>query len=245
MKYRKNYRRSYKSDPDRGLKKGARDVKQSKEIAKISKVVKRLIPEQKIKSVSGTVSYITSTPTQTLINGMAQGTADAQRIGNAFLMSKIQWNFRLYTNSSHNAQCCARVLLVYDKMPKGTAFSMTDLFGASTVYTWYTKNYLNRDINKRFTIISDKVYKLWPLNTYVPAASSGNQATYNMLNMGGPCSITVNRTIQLNKLTSAPLGTAGTVADIDTGSLYMIYLADTSNSSVVLDYSYNLFYTDQ
>jgi len=162
-----------------------------------------------------------STPLLQLLNAPVPGSGANQRIGRKICLKSIQLrlSLRYWVEVTGTAPDVVpgsgvRVLLVWDKQTNGTAVTTTTLF-ASTDYSLALINMDNRD---RFAILMDKVYGT--PNT----ASSLGFPSQTIGNIGGI--FMLKKYKKLNHETVFNSGSAGTVSDITTGSLYLIIVTD-------------------
>lgn len=148
------------------------------------------------------------------------GAAMNQRIGRKLTIKSVQFKgiIQLELSSSPSGSVTAeanhlRMILLYDKQPNGAAPALADvLTGGQTVNDLF--NIDNRD---RFSIIKDKVWSFDPMifdNTNFSHAWNRTTAYCKMYK-------------KLNLETVFNAGTAGTVADINSGNLVVLWLCNT------------------
>ena len=152
-----------------------------------------------LKSVDTTGNpVIDTTGAVTLLNGIARGDEINERNGREVLMKSIQLNMSPMVTSGTGVDQVGRALVVYDRQTNAAAPAITDILVAN--------NYLdnrNLDNRKRFKILMDR---RWALNA-----------------TGEPGAIVVDTFYRrLRHPVTFNSGDAGTVADITTGSLYLI-----------------------
>ncbi len=165
-----------------------------------------------------------STPFTLLLNGLQNGAARNQRIGQRATFGTLDMNIRLMTgtNSFSNAQS-TRVMIVREKPCLGTALSLESLLDAAAPYTHYVYNYKDRDFTTRFFVIYDEVFSLDGVS---------------------PFAQTLRIKKSLNFTSNYARGDTGTVTDIDTNSLYLVVITDWTSASTPPSfvYDYNLFF---
>jgi len=134
-----------------------------------------------------------------LLNGMARGDDISGRNGREVVMKSIEAKFNLYVTAGTGVDQTHRVVIFYDRQANGAAPVMLDVLSAATAYA--PRNLENR---RRFKIIYDRTV---PLNASAEAGSHKVLRFYR----------------RLNHPTTFNAGNAGTVADITTGSFYMLF----------------------
>lgn len=186
------------------------------------------------------------TQTAMLLNGVAVGTADYNRIGNQIFMKNIQLRLAIYNNVQNNAcvEEFVRILLVYDRQCNGVAPTWNDVIasvnGGGTVSSdaLSFKNFRNR---KRFKVLRDYLVKLPAVGT------SGVISTTKTLDPAQKDHI-IEAYVPINKTTEFIANAGYTVADIGTGSLYLMTIAQnntTANSCWNMHVAARLTFTDQ
>lgn len=154
-----------------------------------------------------------------LLNGCALGTDIDDRIGRLFTNRSLASKFFI-ENDDTSAGAMARVLYFIDKSPDGTAPAVTDLLRSADI-----RAHRNLDNRKRFIILSDSVYLVDDASNHYKYDNY-----YRKLNLGTVCNA----------------GTAGTIADINEGALYLLVLGETQNATnyPTIYYSTVVRYTD-
>jgi hypothetical protein len=172
-------------------------------------------PELKVIDNS-TANYTTTTAGALgLLNGVAQGSDYTNRIGRKIMMKSLL--FRLCTTptpgvtSSSPKGCTVRVIVFYDHQTNGAPPAVTDILNGAT-YLQPT-NLNNRD---RFIILMDKFIAC---EAYLNAAS--------VLNTGAPKTHVLKKYIKMSKDVVFQ-NTSNAVADIASGSLYSLIIADNT-----------------
>jgi len=113
----------------------------------------------------------------------------------------------------------ARLLVVRDKQTNGAVFSLTDLLDTATS----NANYQGDD-HTRYQILLDK---RWDLGYVATAAGPTFGASAGVPSYSFYFKIPLNHKTQYNN------GNAGTVADIDYGSIYMLWIGDVAASATL------------
>jgi len=137
----------------------------------------------------------------TLLNGLVPGSTASQRIGRKVTIKSllVRYSWGLATTSTGGSPL--RILIVYDKQANAVAPAITDILLTDTFHS--ANNLSNRD---RFVTISDIITD--PVSTGDSFAVAG--VIYKKLNLE----------------TMYNAGTAGTIGDISSGSIYM-FVAQT------------------
>jgi len=180
------------------------------------------VPEVKAVDSSLSAAGADTTGMILLLNGVVPGTAMNERVGRQIVMTKLKMNLYVSVTPSTGIDQVARILIVRDLQPNGTALAITDVLDAVTPWSQY-----NLSNQHRFVILSDKQYYL------CNAAESGS-------------GVVVKETIPVNSLVQYNSGTAGTVADIATNSLYYIALGNSALTQKAIVYgTLRLLYRDE
>lgn len=131
-----------------------------------------------------------------LLNGLVPDSTASGRIGRKVILKSLLIRYTAFLGTTSTAGTNVRFLVVYDKQANAAAPAITDVL-LSDAFT-AQNNLSNRD---RFVTIFDHISK--------PISVQGNFATSDVL----------FKRINLETMFNA--GTAGTIGDITTGSLYL------------------------
>lgn len=163
-------------------------------------------PEYKFVDVDGVTSATSiplsndwTTPGATfLLNGLVPGSLATQRIGRKVSIKTlyVRATVQLATTSVRGGNI--RMMVFYDKQANGTAPLVTDVLVDDSFYS--PNNLSNRD---RFVVLCDHVFE-----------AIGTQADYQK-------SMVLHKKLNLETMFNA--GTAGTIADITSGSIYIMF----------------------
>jgi len=132
-----------------------------------------------------------------LLNGVSQGVTPTTRVGRRILMKSLYIRWFLQLAATTTGGTPVRMLVVYDKQTNGAAPSVTDI-----VLTDEITSPMNLSNSKRFQVLCDQ--------------------TWSCVGTGGPQSIVLNKYMKLDKTVEFNTGNAGTVADITSGSIYVL-----------------------
>jgi len=159
-------------------------------------------PELKFVDTSqnavGTLNDNFSAPGATnLLNGIATGSDASTRIGRKVILKSVYVRYTFQLGATSTGGAPHRILIVYDKQANATAPAVSDILVSSAFNQ--LNNLSNRD---RFVTICDEMV--------APISVQGNYMV----------SGTIYKTLNLETMFNA--GSAGTIGDITSGSLYMI-----------------------
>lgn len=134
-----------------------------------------------------------------LLNGMTQGTSATQHIGRRATMTSVLARFKAFVGDY------CRVCIIYDKETNGAAPAATDIFASNQA-----TSPLNLNNSDRFIVIADET----------PMLKQGQVAT----------AATSMAVVEMYRKMALPIlfnaGSAGTVADINSGAIYFCFNND-------------------
>lgn len=187
----------------------------------INRAVRGLqLGQGEFKSVDVTASLDSNTATSVaLLNGIARGDEINERNGREVIMKSVQLNLQIFATAVTGVGSVCRVLLVYDRQTNAAALTAALVLQAAT--TLAGRSLENR---RRFKIMMDRTY----------AVPSRIAAT-----VSGPEFIVDKFYRRLRHPITFNAGDAGTVADITTGSLYLICIG--TEAAGATDGAINLF----
>lgn len=137
-----------------------------------------------------------------LLNGIAPGSGLDQRIGRQVTLKSIQIRFQVNVTSGTGVDQVSRVLVVYDRQSNAAAPTTANIISAAgTGYDVLRPK--NLDNRKRFKILMDRTF-------YLNASGESNS---------GVC---FNFYRRLRHPMEFNAGVAGTIADIVSGSIYVV-----------------------
>ena len=182
-----------------------------------------------------------------VLNLIQAGTGSWNRVGRIVTMKSIrlrmQIQLSLSATDTNTRARLFRYLIVYDRQPNGTIPVKSDIIqfkdqSGTETGTW--NGFMSYDNMERFTILKDQTIELnVPPRTFDSAGVPKNIVDVEKYE---ECYLRLNH-ITNYKSESTPM----TIADISTGALYLVYLADeTEIASLSVKESYaRLRYTDQ
>jgi hypothetical protein len=180
-------------------------------------VSKFLNTEIHYNDVAATAAASSSTASFVLLNGISQGDTTVLRTGSSIKADGIDLAYGVYIGTVALATQ-QRIMVVLDKQTNGAIFTIASLLSATTVYAPAVP-----EGQKRFAILHDESI---------------------MLSSAGPNNIINKVRIPLNNHIEYNLGNAGTVADINTGSIYLIFFSNQAVNTAAFDYYSRFWFID-
>lgn len=145
----------------------------------------------------------------TALNLVATGTDFTDRVGRKILMKSLNINGHFTTQDTTVGQDLCRFMIIYDKQPTGALPAITDILKTSD-----SRDQLNLNNRDRFVILRDLFVSLGAFNNTATAAVAGS-----------PTEKEIRMYIKLNHEVIYS-STAGTIAAIASGALYMVTIGD-------------------
>lgn len=214
--------------------------------------------ELKFVDILTTNNIISTTATFTLINGLVSGATETNRIGRKIMMKSLHFTGRLIPSGNQAAANppgmeYLRMIIVYDRQPNAAVFATADVLqstdqAATTATT--SLDHFNMSNAERFKIVRDLRISIQqrPMDATLEynVARIGQQTFPGCTkdSFGVPC---YEQFIKLNGLeTHYNNGSAGTVADITSGSLYVFTLGNVAvaNACYSIQWTARLRYWD-
>lgn len=190
----------------------------------VDRVIRAAHEQKNIDVTSTTAIPNTNVGTLVLLNATTQGTTGSSRTGRRFKMERLQIDGLYLSQSALSYEDVLRVVVVYDKEPRGGAFTTTDLFENNTFGTIQCTSPLRFDNLDRFQVLADRLL-IWATPTTVTAPAGLRVYARFHLDIG------------LGQVVKCYNTSAGTVADIDEGSLYLVQV--TNQTANVPDVTVN------
>jgi len=197
-----------------------------------------------IVSLFGAIGMVpvAATPGLQLLNGVGQGTNENTRIGR---LAKMKWLdldifMLLNANAPTTGPTSMRAYVVVETTALGSALAPSQFFvDAATFTPTSQRDRVNRNAS-RYVVLWDS----GPVVLGGPQVASGLAAPA-ILGAGQPCEKDFSLHIPLNFSTDYSRGNSGTVADIDTNSLYLMCVTDsTVASSAFCEGAWTLCFND-
>jgi hypothetical protein len=139
-----------------------------------------------------------------LANGIVPGFDIAGRLGRLVTIKSILVDIEDFATAATGIDQYHRTLLVYDRQTNGAALAVTDVLSSVNVLAPYNFGNL-----ARFVILYDQAH-------YLNAVSEPGSGLHYRIRVRRPLDVVFNA------------GTAGTVADIQSGSLYLIAIGNVA-----------------
>jgi len=200
-----------------GYRKRARGSKPAAAAAAaVTKIVRRVaLKTHELKQLNTNVLGlgVTSAMQLTLINGLAQGTGGDDRIGRDVYNEFVDLRYQINTNA--NVPEVVRVLVVYDKTCRGSSFASSDLFATTTATFLPVSNFNADNLGVRFRILYDRTHDNLPPTTTAIATRSYRAR------------VPVKSKSHYYDIAGA------TIAAIDAGSLFLVYVSYSAASSTI------------
>jgi hypothetical protein len=159
----------------------------------------------------------TTTATFSLLNGLQVGDTVATRTGQSIKMDRMYLRYYINSNAT-SIQNIIRFMIVLDKQPNSAIFAIGDLLTATTPTAPLTFGSQNR-----FVVIYDQIYAL---------SSNGQGCVCDSL------------TLPTNQHVIFNTGNAGTVADINSNSLYAVHFSDQLANPPTITFSTRVWFVD-
>lgn len=182
-----------------------------------------------------------------LLNGLIPGTGETNRIGRKVDMKSLE--IKIYITQNAGAALGAvtpsffRMLLVYDKQPNAANPTWADVItstdNAGAVLST-SRDFKNMSNSSRFRILRD--WRSAAIQTTVALGAGGAQSAYQVWpwhDKKGGIRVIEDFVNLTGMGTSFNLGTAGTIADITTGSLLLMALGSVAAANA--EFSANVF----
>lgn len=159
---------------------------------------------------SGVLQFDT-TGTVTVLNGMAQGTSQSTRIGNKITMRSCYLRYRVTNSAATTGALMFRVMVIYDTQTNATTPALSDILQTGPADpTMRVMNLANRD---RFKILYEDTFT--PVGTVVSDTTGVTEfQEYRQ------------KYLKLNLDTIYNNTSGGTVADIQTGGLFLVTMSN-------------------
>lgn len=160
----------------------------------------------------------------TLLNGCVAGSQNFNRIGRKINLKSLQLRGFLNQTDSSTGLTYVRMIIFYDKQANGAAPTFANVITSQNIAGTTSSaatDMVNLDNRDRFEIIRDRVFCLGAIDT-----------TATQTYTGSPQNIAIDEYVRLgNRETVFNAGTAGTVGDIQSGSLYVVWISNQANAT--------------
>lgn len=223
------------------LKKRKRDEesKSPRKRFKAALVPKRSVfshTEKKSVDLPATTLEFNNAGPKTLLNGTIPGNALQNRLGRKIRMNSLHIQGHIVATPLVAVAALdefAHIYVVYDSQPNGAAFALADLLQSTDnagTQTTSTYSFVNLSNSERFKILRHEYLKFEAPGDIRVQNPSDDLTDYHK-------KVTVNMFIKMKDMpVQYNVGTAGTVADIQTGSLYLMVLSNATTATTATRY---------
>lgn len=180
-------------------------------------------PEKHYILAQGTnVSSTNAAPSLTLLNGCTRGDTVQNRTGDRVNLGKGHISGFLHTSAVGSPLAYdTRVLVVLDSQANASALTASILFGSTTPQPYTMLNFNNYDFYKRFSVLHDEKLTLKDDFTIDSGNNFGPCQQSKPFDFGWDCKQFV---------ADYAGGNAGTIADIRSGSIYLVIITNNTNA---------------
>lgn len=206
------------------------DASQNSRIMSIEKKIKDMENDPELKWWDHQIELLAASPVTVPvnINPLLQGTTSTTRLANRVQATSVQGRYTFIQDENSLAPYTGRVIVFWDKGPKGAACATTDLLDLTTI-TSANSNTVYAPYNlknaPRFKILYDKSFTVNPIVAF--SQENNASGTPNDIITFVPVqSHPYHFKIPLKRVVNYGLGNAGTIADISQNALYVVCLSD-------------------
>lgn len=197
----------------------------------------------KTLNVAASSKVYTAAGATTLLNGMIRGSTDGTRVGRRIKMIGLDYKgpimFPITASASFDV---LKFAIVYDRATNAAAPAIGDVFNTITA----TLNPLSMErveYRNRFWIIQDRIFNAPSVAVTVGGGNSVNTA-FNWVDTMASSHVASGAIDLKQAIVIYNSGNAGTVADINIGSLYCIQMSENSSTTWAQSVIFRLRYID-
>ncbi len=192
--------------------------------------------------VNETHNNVTTTnPGELLLNGLVQGTTQRQRVGqyinlgkgHCSLLCKIDNALAGTTKGNHHLRC---IVLLQKNCVDGGAWAYNKLFRSNTPQLHEFFDFNAKPIFQNFRILFDRIYEMKLPSAAWDGTEVDSSDTRVILNFGWDCR---NYRARYNN------GDAGTVADIEDGAVWFLFMNNLDNADMDLNFDIVQYFTEK
>lgn len=238
------------------------DQVQNKAIENLSKRIDKINQSTELKQLQNNQSSYSLVPLTTtltrgsgfvlsLLNGSIQGTSTVTRIGDKIKMTSVHISGQLYCTGGGvllGIHTPIRIVLFLQKKPKGVAPTVSTngasagisaLFyntGGSgpTTYQQYDTG-VNQNMSENYKILYDQTYTLATLVGGMVPSTDATTSVNPKLNFD------IRR--KLGYMADYSRGNGGTILDLESNALYVLFITDT-NSNITVELDSRVYFKD-
>jgi len=183
----------------------------------INRIRRYINTEFHVIDASSAQANSSTTATFVLLNGCLLGDTVSTRTGQSMKMDRMYLRYYINANAV-SIQNILRIMVVLDKQPNSAIFAIGDLLTATTPVAPYTFG-----SQQRFTVLYDELYAL---------------------SSTGPGCICYSGTLPTNQHVTYNTGNAGTIADINSNSLYLVHFSDQAANVPTFTFASRVWFVD-
>lgn len=193
-------------------------------------------PEKHYKLIQHSSQAATfAAPGLVLLNGTVRGDTVQDRTGDRINLGKGHLSGVLHTAAvGASTAYDTRLMVILDSQSNGSALTTSILFGSATPDPFTMMNFNNYDFYKRFTVLHDEKLTLFDKFTIDAGSNFQPLQDSKAIEFGWDCKQFV---------ADYAGGNAGTIADIRSGSIYLVLLVGNTNA-VNLNFDSVQYFTD-
>lgn len=207
-----------------------------REIRNVKKSIKKIRDEEELKHKDISVGFgaTANAGTFVLLNPLVQGDTTITRTADEVKFTSVQMRISLQSDdvvgSPGTSSNSVRYILFWDRQPNGAAPTVATLLDTSVAGNPYFAPY-NHDYQARYKILRDRTVDMSP--------------NYGALTIAQNMRRSISFKRRLARITKYA-GNAGTIADIQTNSLYILFIAysDTDPIAVTGGGNSRVYYKD-
>lgn len=244
-KSNKRNRNSSKSAVEKGIPVSVKDYRASTSENRAALSFVKGMKGPNHKYINGVYNSIVLAPTSAapglfLLNGVATGNTEITRVGR---LTKNEWlnlDLSVYSTTAYDGALGIRIYVVVETTALGSALAPAQFFVDAAVFaSWSQRDRTNRNASRYVVLWDSGSFPIGGLRDVTAAAN-----TYATVSGTAPTEREFNIHIPLNFYTDYSRGVAGTIADIDTNSLYLLVVQDSANSWVAVNGAHTLCFSD-
>ncbi len=168
------------------------------------------------------------------LNLTSQGSGGTNRTGRTFTMQSLRLEYTLYTQNTQTFTDLVRVTVIFDKEARGALPATADIFANTSYGTNLLLSPFNFDNLSRFEILYDQIHDCKPMLTLNAATPAPENSLF-----------VFRRNINLrNRKVRCYNTSAGTIADIDEGSLFIFVTGNQTAAMPVISISSRVIFRD-
>jgi hypothetical protein len=199
----------------------------------VNNVIRKAHEPKNLDQASGAFALsTTTTPFFLLLNAILQGSGGTNRTGRQVLCDYLQLRLSFFSNASTTNDTIYRVLVLWDKEARGSAPAVTDLLSStSTNLLEVQSSYDFDNVPTRFRILKDDTFVV-PIRATLTSTTTVQTQVFKHYH------------VPLNAKTHFYNTSAGTIGDIDSGSLYLCVIQENGSNAPQMGYDSRLVFRD-